>query len=96
MTALSERKNLEDLTQVRNNIVALKDYCGSYKAMYQRIHGKEPESRESKTFNNKINRGAYKAELIIQLIKAFDLHDVSLGEFYFGDITPYLEAKNKK
>ena len=77
---------MEALTHAKQNIIALKDLCGSYKAMYEKIHGTPPTRRNTQTFTNNVNRGVYKAEFVIELIKAFNLHDITLGEFYFGDI----------
>lgn len=87
---------MEKLTQVRNNIKKLKDECGSYKAFYERLHGKLPDRRNTQTFTNNINRGVFKAEFIIELMEAFDLEDVTLGEFFKGELQREEQQKEQK
>ena len=88
---------MEDLTYAKKNVLALKHVCGTYKSLYEKIYGKTPTRRDTQTFTNNINRSVFKAEFVILLIKAFNLYDVTLGEFYMGDITPKLQkAQSKK
>ncbi|UAA37725.1 hypothetical protein KIH87_13535 [Paraneptunicella aestuarii] len=78
---------MDKLSFARNNVKKLKDECGGYKQLWARLNkDKEVNRRDTQTFTNLVNRGAYKAELIIQLMEEFGLEDVTLGEFFKGEI----------
>ena len=77
---------MDKLIHVRRNVKKLKDECGGYKELYAHLHGRVPDRKDTQTFTNVVNRGVFKAELIMLIMEKFDLEGVSMGEFFTGDI----------
>lgn len=86
---------MDKLTHVRQNIKRLKDQSGGYKGLFEKLNGHPANRREAQTLTNNINRGVFKAEFIIQLIEEFGLEDVTLGEFFKGELKSKPQDKNK-
>ncbi|MCY7297210.1 hypothetical protein [Alteromonas sp. a30] len=58
--------------------------AGGYRQLYIKLHGKEPTKQQVKNLNNHVNRGNFNTEFILDLIEAFDLEEVTLGEMFKG------------
>lgn len=76
---------MDRTTHARQFVKILKTKCGSYREMYRRIHGKEPSSKQDvQTLTNYVNRGNFNMTFLLQLLDAFELDDVTFGEFFNG------------
>lgn len=58
--------------------------AGGYKELYIKLHGTEPTPQQVKTLNTYVNRGNFNTEFLLDLMEAFDLEDVTLGELLAG------------
>lgn len=62
----------------------LKDSCGNYRDFFIKLYGHEPSKQDVQSLTNAVNRGRYNMEFILRLLAAFDLDNVTFGEFYKG------------
>ena len=82
----SQRKGpiLDRNKHAKQFVKVLRTKCGSYREMYIKLHKTEPSKRDVQTLTNYVNRGNFNTEFMLDLIEAFDLEDVTLGEFFKG------------
>ncbi|MCY7293800.1 hypothetical protein [Alteromonas sp. a30] len=62
----------------------LKDSCGGYRDFFIKLYGREPSKQDVQSLINAVNRGKYNMDFILRLVAAFDLDNVTFGEFYKG------------
>lgn len=65
-------------------VKVLRVKCGSYRKMYTLLYGKEPSQKDVKNLTNYVNRGNYNTQFLVNLIDAFELENVTLGEIFKG------------
>ena len=64
---------------------ALRKEHDSNRVMFRKLYGRtENDYGEVQKLINYMNRGTYSIEFITLLIKAFELENVSMGEFFLG------------
>ncbi len=63
----------------------LREEYDSARVMFRKLHGRKEENyNEVQKLINYMNRGTYSMEFVAQLVKAFDLENVTMGEFFLG------------
>lgn len=77
---------MDKLIHIRKNVKKLKDEYGGYKEFYAHLYGRVPDRKTTQTFTNAINRGVFKAELVMVIMEKCGLEGVAMGEFFTSDI----------
>lgn len=58
--------------------------AGGYRQLFVKLYGREPTKDEVKNLGNYVTRGNYNTKFMNLLIDAFELENVTLGEFFKG------------
>lgn len=76
---------------------ALREELDSNRVMFRKLYGKKEENYgEVQKLINYMNRGTYNIEFIILLIRAFELENVTMGEFFLGKVQNQNEQSNEQ
>ena len=78
-------EHLKYAQSARGTVQKMRDQAGGAKQFYLLVHGKEPEGRQSKTFNNYVNRGAYGIEWVGNIAKTLGFGDMTIKELTEND-----------
>ena len=77
-------------------VEALREELDSNRVMYRKLYGKKEDNYgEVQKLINYMNRGTYSIEFITLLTKAFELENVTMGEFFLGTKPQGADQENK-